>query len=133
MTKSKFSVKWCVLLPIVLIVTIFLWAVPVSFYGIADLTVVQQRVIALFVFAALMWMFEIIPNWTTSLLVIVLALLTVSDKGLGFFCDPQYGTLVSYKSLMSAFADPVLMLFLGCFVLAIMAEKYGFYFGRTST
>ena len=29
---------------------------------------VQQRVIALFVFAALMWMFEIIPNWTTSLL-----------------------------------------------------------------
>lgn len=43
MTKGKFSVKWCVLLPIVLIVTIFLWAVPVSFYGIEGLTVVQQR------------------------------------------------------------------------------------------
>lgn len=42
MTKSKFSVKRCVLLPIVLIVTIFLWAVPVSFYGIADLTVVHN-------------------------------------------------------------------------------------------
>ena len=125
MTKGKFSVKWCVLLPIVLIVTIFLWAVPVSFYGIEGLTVVQQRVIALFVFAALMWMFEIIPNWTTSLLVIVIALLTVSDKGLGFLCDPKYGQLVGYKSLMSAFADPVVMLFLGGFVLAIMAEKYG--------
>ena len=125
MTKGKFSVKWCVLLPIVLIVTIFLWAVPVSFYGIDGLTVVQQRVIALFVFAALMWMFEIIPNWTTSLLVIVIALLTVSDKGLGFLCDPKYGQLVGYKSLMSAFADPVVMLFLGGFVLAIMAEKYG--------
>ena len=125
MTKNKFSVKWCVLLPIVLIVTIFLWAVPVSFYGIEGLTVVQQRVIALFVFAALMWMFEIIPNWTTSLLVIVIALLTVSDKGLGFLCDPKYGQLVGYKSLMSAFADPVVMLFLGGFVLAIMAEKYG--------
>ena len=125
MTKGKFSVKWYVLLPIVLIVTIFLWAVPVSFYGIEGLTVVQQRVIALFVFAALMWMFEIIPNWTTSLLVIVIALLTVSDKGLGFLCDPKYGQLVGYKSLMSAFADPVVMLFLGGFVLAIMAEKYG--------
>lgn len=125
MTKNKFSVKWCILLPIVLIVTIFLWAVPVSFYGIEGLTVVQQRVIALFVFAALMWMFEIIPNWTTSLLVIVIALLTVSDKGLGFLCDPKYGQLVGYKSLMSAFADPVVMLFLGGFVLAIMAEKYG--------
>ena len=125
MTKSKFSVKWCILLPIVLVVTIFLLAVPVNFYGIADLTVVQQRVIALFVFAALMWMFEIIPNWTTSVLVIVLALLTISDKGLGFLCDPKYGQLVGYKSLMSAFADPVVMLFLGGFVLAIMAEKYG--------
>ena len=69
-----------------LIVTIFLWAVPTSFFGIDALTVVQQRVIALFVFAALMWIFEIIPNWTTSLLVIVISLLTVSNKGIGFFC-----------------------------------------------
>ena len=125
MSNSKFSVKYCVLLPIVLIVTILLWALPVSAFGIPELTVVQQRVIALFVFAALMWIFEIIPNWTTSVLVIVIALLTVSNKGIGLFCDPQYGTLVDYKALMAAFADPVVMLFLGGFVLAIMAEKYG--------
>ena len=61
MSNSKFNVKYCVLLPIVLIITIFLLAVPTSFYGIDGLTVVQQRVIALFVFAALMWIFEIIP------------------------------------------------------------------------
>ena len=125
MSDKKLNVKMCVLLPIVLAVTIFLWAVPVSFYGIEALTVVQQRVIALFVFAALMWMFEIIPNWTTSLLLIVLTLLTISDKGIGLFCDPKFGTLVSYKSLMASFADPVVMLFMGGFVLAIMAEKYG--------
>ncbi len=125
MATSKFNVKYCVFLPIVLIITIFLWAVPTSFFGIDALTPVQQRVIALFVFAALMWMFEIVPNWTTSLLVIVLSLLTVSDKGLSFLCKPEYGTLVNYKSLMSAFADPVIMLFLGGFVLAIMASKYG--------
>lgn len=125
MADTKFNVKYCVLLPIVLIVTLFLWCVPTSFFGIAALTVVQQRVIALFVFAALMWMFEIIPNWTTSLLVIVIALLTVSNKGIKFFCNPDLGQLVSYKELMAAFADPVVMLFLGGFVLAIMAEKYG--------
>lgn len=123
--EKKFNVKYCVFLPIVLIVTIFLLAVPVSFFGIDALTVVQQRVIALFVFAALMWIFEIIPNWTTSLLVIVIALLTVSDKGLGFLCKPEFGQLVGFKSIMAAFADPVVMLFLGGFVLAIMAEKYG--------
>ena len=125
MTDKKFNVKYCVLLPIVLIVTIFLLAVPTSFFGIDGLTAVQQRVIALFMFAALMWMFEIIPNWTTSLLVIVFALLTVSNKGIGFLCKPEAGQLVDYKALMAAFADPVVMLFLGGFVLAIMAEKYG--------
>ena len=123
--KKKLNVKYCVLLPIVLLVTLFLWCVPVSFYGIADLTVTQQRVIALFAFAALMWICEIIPNWTTSLLVIVISLLTLSDKGLGFLCDQRFGQLVSYKTIMASFADPVVMLFLGGFVLAIMAEKYG--------
>ncbi len=125
MSEKKLNVKYCVFLPIVLIITIFLWAVPTSFYGIEALTPVQQRVIALFIFAALMWIFEIIPNWTTSLLVIVVALLTMSDKGLGFLCNPDMGQLVSYKRIMSAFADPVVMLFLGGFVLAIMAERYG--------
>ena len=125
MSDKKLNFKMCVMLPVVLAVTLFLWLVPVSFYGIEALTVVQQRVIALFVFAALMWMFEIIPNWTTSLLLIVLTLLTISDKGIGFLCDAKYGTLVSYKSLMASFADPVVMLFMGGFVLAIMAEKYG--------
>lgn len=125
MTAKKFNLKYCVLLPIVLIVTIFLLAVPKSFFGIDALTATQQRVIALFVFAALMWIFEIIPNWTTSLLVIVASLLMVSNKGLGFLCTPEAGKLVDYKELMAAFADPVVMLFMGGFVLAIVAEKYG--------
>ena len=123
--STKFNLKYCLFLPIVLLVTIFLWAVPTEFFGIADLTPVQQRVIALFAFAALMWIFEVIPNWTTSLLVIVISLLTVSNKGISFFCTPEAGQLVSYKELMASFADPVVMLFLGGFVLAIMAEKYG--------
>ena len=125
MATNKLNLKYCVFLPIVLAITIILWAMPIQWYGIEALTVVQQRVIALFVFAALMWIFEIIPNWTTSLLVIVISLLTVSDKGLGFFCNPQYGQLVGFKSIMASFADPVVMLFMGGVVLAIMAEKYG--------
>ena len=125
MATKQFNVKYCVLLPIVLIVTIFLWAVPTSFFGIDTLTVVQQRVIALFVFAALMWIFEIIPNWTTSLLVITMLLLTVSTRGIGLFCNPEYGTLMKPARIMSSMADPVVMLFLGGFVLAIMAERYG--------
>jgi len=117
--------KYAVLLLIVMAITVFLLAIPASSFGIEGLTVIQQRVIALFVFAALMWMTEIIPTWTTSLLVIILALLTVSDKGIGFLCDSRYGDLVRYKSILAAFSDPVIMLFLGGFVLAIDAQKYG--------
>ena len=129
MGTKKFSVKYCVLLPLVLLITIFLLAVPTSFFGIEGLTVLQQRTIALFVFAALMWIFEIIPSWTTSVMVIVLALLMLSNKGLGFLMVDASGAklegIMNYTKIMSAFADPVVMLFLGGFTLAIMAQKYG--------
>ena len=68
MSNKKVSVKNIVVLCVVLAITIFLWAVPVSFFGIEGLTVVQQRMIAIFFFAALMWICDVIPNWTTSLL-----------------------------------------------------------------
>ena len=104
---------------------LFAWCVPTEYFGIDELTVVQQRVLAMFILAAFLWILEPIPNWTTSLLVIVIALGTVSNKGIGYFCDPEYGKLVSYSRIMSSMADPVVMLFLGGFVLAIMAERYG--------
>ena len=126
MGTKKFSTKFCVLLPLVLLITIFLLAVPTSFFGIEGLTVLQQRTIALFVFAALMWIFEIIPSWTTSVMVIVLALLMLSNKGLGFLMVDASGAklegIMNYTKIMSAFADPVVMLFLGGFTLAIMAQ-----------
>lgn len=128
MSKSKFNIKYCVLLPLVLIVTIFLWCCPASFYGsLSDvLTVTQQRTIAIFAFAALMWIFEIVPNWVTSLMVIVISLLTISNKSISFCMNTGDASLfVPMKELMRSFADPVVMLFLGGFVLAIVAAKYG--------
>ena len=126
MEKGKISVKYCVLLPIVLIVTIFLWAAPSSFFGIDGLTATQQRTIAIFAFAALMWIFEIVPNWVTSLIVIVGSLLTISNKSFAFCMNTGDDSIfIPFKTLMSSFADPVVMLFLGGFVLAIVASKYG--------
>ena len=102
---------------------------PTTAFGIEGLTVLQQRTIALFVFAALMWIFEAIPSWTTSVLIIVISLLMLSNKGLGFLMVDASGAelegVMKYTKLMSAFADPVVMLFLGGFTLAVMAQKYG--------
>ena len=119
---NKFDVKKHVLAPLTLLAVLFLWFAPASIFGIEGLTVVQQRTIAIFAYAALLWMFEIIPAWATSVSTIVLLLLAISNKG---FTTPEMGDLVSFKEIMAAFADPIIMLFLGGFVLAIAASKVG--------
>ena len=119
---KQFNFKLYILAPLTAAVVLFMWFVPSSFFGIEGLTVVQQRTIAVFCYAALMWMFEIIPAWATSVTTIVLLLLSVSNKGLA---TPEMGELVNFKELMASFADPIIMLFLGGFVLAIAASKVG--------
>ena len=114
------------LISIVTIVSLILFNLPTDAFGIDGLTIIQQRVIAIFVFATLMWIFEIVPSWATSVSIIVLLLLFASDSGLKWMCQPEeVGALLSHESIMASFADPVIMLFIGGFVLAIAATKTG--------
>lgn len=111
---------------IVLFVTLLLWNLPTSAFGIDGLNIVQQRIIAIFAFATLMWVMEVVSSWATSVAIIVLMLLFTSNSGINFMCDEEVvGPLLSYKGIMSCFADPVIMLFIGGFVLAIAATKTG--------
>ena len=126
------NLKRCLSFLAVCVITFFLALVPTSFYGVDPVTgetiftLTQQRVIAIFVFTALMWILEVIPTWTTSVVAIVSILLTTSNKGLGFLIAKEnVGALTNYKDVMAAFADPVIMLFLGGFVLAFAATKVG--------
>ena len=119
---EKLNVKMHILAPLTALVVLVLWFLPASAFGIEGLTVVQQRTIAIFAYAALMWMFEIIPAWATSVTTIVFLLLAVSNKGL---TNADMGALVNFRELMASFADPIIMLFLGGFVLAIAASKVG--------
>ena len=81
----------------------------------------------MFAFATLMWIFEAVPAWVTSVIVMVVLLFTASDSALWLFREGydanQLGTLIKYKSIVYCFADPIIMLFLGGFVLAIAATK----------
>ncbi|MCR5132089.1 MAG: SLC13 family permease [Prevotella sp.] len=110
----------------VLFVTLLLWNLPTSAFGIEGLTVVQQRIIAIFAFATLMWILEVVPSWATSVAIMGLMLIFTSDSGIKWMCDPEeVGELLSYKGIMACFADPVIMLFIGGFILAIAATKTG--------
>lgn len=112
-----------------LAVTLVLWNMPKEYFGIPELTVVQQRTIALFAFATLMWLLEVIPSWCTSVAIIATCIFTMSNDAFFTFTagiEPEkLGTLLSSKEVMATFADPVIMLFLGGFMLAIAATKTG--------
>ena len=110
-------------------ISLILWLLPTESFGIEGLTYVEQRVIAVFAFATLMWIFEAVPAWVTSVIVMVVLLFTSSDSALWLFREgydaEALGKLIKYKSIIYCFADPIIMLFLGGFILAIAATKTG--------
>ena len=83
---------------------LILAVLPTESFGIEGLTVVQQRVIAIFIWAALMWIEEAVPAWTTSLLIIVVSLLTISNSAItpliSGLDEVSRSQLVSYKAIM---------------------------------
>ena len=123
------TVARCIKLTVAITISLILWLLPIDTFGIEGLTVIEQRLISIFIFATLMWVFEAVPAWTTSVLIVVLLLLTVSDSSLWFLTQDipagELGQTVKYKSIMHCFADPIIMLFIGGFILAIAATKSG--------
>lgn len=110
---------------VIMVVTAIVWNLPIDTFGIGGLTIVQQRIIAIFVFATLSWLTECIPSWATSLGIITIMCLTVSDNALMPFKGENIGELMDSKHIMASFADPTIMLFLGGFILAAAATKSG--------
>ena len=107
-------------------VPIIILLLPTSWIPIQSLSLVEHRLIAIFAMATLFWIFEPIPIYATSLVIIFLELVMVSDKGLNLFrsANENLGQLLSYKSIMATFASPIILLFLGGFFLAMAATKY---------
>ncbi|QNN22185.1 SLC13/DASS family transporter [Planctomycetales bacterium ZRK34] len=94
---------------------------PADTFGIVGLTVLQQRVMALFVFAMFFWVLEPIPIFATSVMIIVLELLFMSNKSIKWLKPPD---TLHYEAVMHNFADPIIMLFLGGFFIGAAATKY---------
>ncbi|HQU74564.1 MAG TPA: anion permease, partial [Calditrichia bacterium] len=118
--------KW--VLPALAILFFAILSLPVSAFGIPGLTILEQRVIAIFVLAACLWVTEPIPVHATSVLIIFLELVFLSDKGLvwlkGKAGAADFGTAMGYKGIMATFSSPIILLFLGGFFLAMAATKY---------
>ncbi len=107
--------------------TVIVWNLPSCVFCIDGLTVVHQRVIAIFVMAVMLWLTEAIPAWATSVTIIFVLLFFVSDSSFSFMqgSEGEYGQLLDSVGIMACFADPTIILFLGGFILAIAATKSG--------
>ncbi len=87
-----------------------------------DLTTEASRMLAIFGAAVVLWVTEAIPLAATSIGVILAEILLISDQAIvdtsdGFEAPP-------YATIYATLAHPVLILFLGGFVLAQAAARY---------
>ena len=90
---------------------------------VGDLTVPASRMLAIFGTAVALWVSEAIPLSATSIFVILAQILLISDEAL--LTLPAGFEPPTYESIYATLASPILMLFLGGFVLADAAAKYG--------
>lgn len=125
--NGNFNKKKALWFLLTFLLTILVWNLPPSFFGIDGLTIVQQRVIAIFVMAVMLWLTEAIPAWATSVTIIFVLLFFVSNSSFSFMqgSEGEYGQLLDSVGIMACFADPTIILFLGGFILAIAATKSG--------
>ena len=122
--------KWSQIIKLIIcfLPPLLVLAMPVTQIPIEGLTLIQHRLLAIFLLAALLWVVEPIPVFSTSILIITLELIMISNKGLHWFRNPpqghEFGELIKYTDLFSAFSSPIIILFMGGFALAIAASKY---------
>lgn len=89
--------------------------------------------LAIFLLAAFFWMFEPIPIYATSLVVVFLGVVLLSKQGLIFNTLTAEQALSQYNfklgsaaNYVATLADPIIILFLGGFMIADAAVKYDF-------
>ena len=112
---------------ICVVVPLLIWLLPASAIPLQTLTVVEHRVIVIFIAAVLFWILEPIPIFATSMLVIGLLVAMISDGGPNFLRgdgSEAFGATMRARDIMAYMADPTVILFLGGFFLAIAATKY---------
>ena len=122
---GDFNRKKGLLFLITALLTVLVWNLPIDCFGIEGLTVVQQRIIAIFVMAVMLWLTEAIPAWATSVVIIFVLLFGASNSAFNIMqgSEGEYGELLEYQGIMACFADPTIILFLGGFIMAIAATK----------
>lgn len=94
------------------------------FLNIEGLSYAGHVALGIFLLAACFWMLEPVPIYATSVLVILLQILLLSKEGFIFTSATESYIPDAYTAFIGTLANPIIILFLGGFVLADAAVKY---------
>jgi sodium-dependent dicarboxylate transporter 2/3/5 len=115
-TKPKRSRRALPTKTITLVVAAIAFLIPLVF-EFNDLSPAGHRMFAIFLLAIVLWVAEPIPLFATAVLIIILEILMISDQAVVDL--PADFTPRAFRDYYAALADPVLMLVLGGFFLAM--------------
>jgi solute carrier family 13 (sodium-dependent dicarboxylate transporter), member 2/3/5 len=90
-------------------------------FDVPGLDPAGERMLAIFLLAIVFWVTEAIPLVGTAVLVILLQVLLLSEQAI----LPGSEEVLTSASVYAALADPVIVLFLGGFLIADGAAKFG--------
>ncbi|QHO90068.1 transporter [Actinomyces sp. 432] len=102
-----------------LLLAVAVFAAPLL-VDVPDLDPMGERMLSIFLLAIVLWVTEAIPLVATAVLVIGLEVLLISDQAV--LPVPEDAT--AYSSFFAALANPVIVLFLGGFLIADGSEKF---------
>ena len=94
------------------------------FLTIPGLSEAGHVALSIFIIAAIFWMLEPVPIYATSIMVILLQVFFLSKQGLLFPEITAEYSPNAYTDFIGTLANPIIILFLGGFVLADSAVKY---------
>ncbi|MGD8149286.1 SLC13 family permease [Ornithinimicrobium sp. Y1694] len=104
-----------------LLLAIVLFILPLAL-DVPGLDPAGERMLAIFLVAIVLFVTEAIPLFATAALIILLQVLMLSEQALVRLTEPS----VSAREVYASLADPVIILFLGGFLIADGAAKYRF-------
>ncbi|MDZ7806024.1 MAG: DASS family sodium-coupled anion symporter [Gracilimonas sp.] len=94
------------------------------FLSIPGLSEAGHVALSIFIIAAVFWMLEPVPIYATSIMVILLQVFFLSKQGLLFPEITAEYSPNAYTDFIGTLANPIIILFLGGFVLADAAVKF---------
>lgn len=102
-----------------LLIAIVVFVAPLL-VDVPDLDPLGERMLSIFLLAIVLWISEAIPLVATAVLVIGLEVVLISDQAV----LPVPDDATAYSSFLAALANPVIVLFMGGFLIADGAEKF---------